>query len=194
MAEKITVLVNLSNRHVHLSREDVDALFGPGYELSRGKDLLQPGQYACDEGVSIIGPKGRFDNVRILGPERKETQVEIMASDAFKLGIKDVPCRESGQIEGTPAFDLEGPAGRIHKAKGLIVAMRHVHLDPATAERSGLKDKQIVKLRVGEQRAAIFENVLLRVNPNFHAECHIDFDEGNAVGIGNGATGEIILS
>jgi putative phosphotransacetylase len=193
MSLKKTVLVNLSNRHMHLSRADVEALFGPGYQLCKTKDLVQPGQFACEEGVSVVGPKGRFDSVRILGPERPETQVEIMASDAFRLGIKDVPCRESGKIDGTPGFTLEGPYGKVVKDKGLIVAMRHVHLDPATAARLGLVDKQLVKLRVGAERAATFENVLLRVSDKFAAEAHLDFDEGNAVGIGNGAEGEIIV-
>ena len=186
------VLINLSNRHVHVSREDLDILYGKGHQLTKTKDLIQPGQFACEEGVSVVGPKGRFDNVRILGPERPETQVEIMASDAFKLGVKDVPCRESGKIEGTPGFTLEGPYGKVVKEKGLIVAMRHVHLDPATAAGMGLVDKQLVKLRVGTERAATFENVLLRVSDKFAADFHVDNDEGNAAGLKTGDMVEIV--
>jgi putative phosphotransacetylase len=185
------VVINLSNRHVHLSREDVDSLFGKGHQLTKTKDLVQPGQFACDECVTIVGPKGKFENVRILGPERKETQCEVMASDSFKLGFKTIPCRESGQLDGTAAFEIIGPKGTIKKERGLIIAMRHVHFDPKSAERYGVKDKQIVKLHAGGERGATFDNVICRVGTNYALECHLDFDEGNAVGIGNGSMGEI---
>ena len=186
------VLINLSNRHVHLCHEDVEILFGKGHQLTKTKDLIQPGQFACDECVTIVGPKGRFENVRILGPERKETQCEVMASDSFKLGFKNIPCRESGHLEGTIAFEIIGPAGSVKKDRGLIIAKRHVHFDPESAERYGVKDKQIVKLHAGEDRGATFDNVVCRVGSNYALECHLDFDEGNAVGIGNGFMGEII--
>jgi len=186
------ILINLSNRHVHLAREDVEALFGKGHQLTKTKDLVQPGQFACDEVVTIKGPKGSFEKVRILGPERKETQCEVMASDSFKLGFKSLPCRESGQLEGTEAFEIVGPAGTVKKTKGLIIAKRHVHFDPASAERYGVQDKQIVKLHAGGERGATFDNVICRVGSSYALECHLDFDEGNAVGIGNGHIGEII--
>lgn len=188
-----TVLINLSNRHAHLCREDVEALFGKGHQLTKTKDLIQPGQFACEEVVTIQGPKGRFENVRILGPERKETQCEVMASDSFKLGIRDLPCRESGQLTGSASFEIIGPKGSVKKSQGLIVAQRHVHFDPESAKRFGVKDKQIVKLHAGNARGATFDNVVCRVNPSYALECHLDFDEGNAVGIGNGAAGEVIL-
>lgn len=186
------VLINLSNRHVHVSREDLDVLFGKGYQLTKTKDLLQPGQYACAETVTIKGPKGAFEGVRILGPERKETQCEIMASDQFKLGIPNCPVRESGQLDGSAPFEIIGPAGSIKKSQGLIIAMRHIHFSTADAERFAVKDKQVVSLKAGALRGAIFQNVVCRVNPAYSLECHLDFDEGNAVGIGNGSFGEII--
>jgi len=186
------VLINLSNRHIHLAREDVEALFGKGHQLTKTKDLVQPGQFACDEVVTIQGPKGRFEKVRILGPERKETQCEVMASDSFKLGFKSLPCRESGQLEGTESFEIIGPAGTVKKSKGLIIAKRHIHFDPKSAERYGVKDKEIVKLHAGGERGATFDNVICRVGSNYALECHLDFDEGNAVGIGNGSMGEVI--
>lgn len=186
------VLINLSNRHMHLSRPDVEALFGPGHNLTKTKDLIQPGQFACDETVTIKGPKGSIEKVRILGPERKETQCEVLTSDLFRLGLPATPCRESGQLEGSSPFEIVGPAGTVTKAQGLIVAKRHVHFDPASAERYGVKDKEIVGLKVGGERGATFDNVVCRVHPSYALECHIDFDEGNAVGIGNGAYGEVV--
>ncbi|MBN2874352.1 MAG: phosphate propanoyltransferase [Spirochaetales bacterium] len=187
-----TVLINLSNRHAHLCAADVEALFGPGHQLTKTKDLLQPGQFACDETITIKGPKGSIANVRILGPERKETQCEIMASDVFKLGVAGCPTKESGKLDGSFPFEMEGPYGSVKKDKGLIIAMRHIHFDPASAERFGIKDNEIVDLKVDGQRGAIFLNVLCRVNPAYALECHLDFDEGNAVGIGSGATGEVL--
>ncbi len=185
------VLINLSNRHIHLSREDVDALFGKGYTLAKTKDLLQPGQFACDECVTIKGPKGSIPNVRILGPERKETQCEVLASDVFKLGYAACPVRESGQLDGTPGFTIEGPKGTVQKDKGLIIAKRHIHFDPESALRFGVKDKELVELVVAGERGASLMNVVCRVNPAFALECHLDFDEGNALGIASGAYGEV---
>jgi putative phosphotransacetylase len=186
------MIVNLSNRHVHISREDLDILYGKGHQLTKTKDLMQPGQYACAETVTIKGPKGSFEGVRILGPERKETQCEIMASDQFKLGVPGCPVRESGQLDGSASFEIQGPNGSIKKDKGLIIAKRHIHFSSADAERFGVADKQIVSLKVGEDRGAIFLNVVCRVNPAYALEAHIDFDEGNAVGVGNGTMGEIV--
>lgn len=186
------VLVNLSNRHIHVNKEDLEALFGAGHKLTKTKDLIQPGQFACEECVTIKGPKGSFDNVRILGPERKETQCEILASDVFKLGVSGCPVRESGQLDGSFPFEIIGPAGTVKKSKGLIIAKRHIHFDPEAAKRFDVKDKQLVSLRVGDERAAVFENVVCRVHETYALECHLDFDEGNAVGIGSGAYGTVI--
>jgi putative phosphotransacetylase len=186
------VLINLSNRHMHLSREDVEALFGPGHQLTKLKDLLQPGQFACEELVTIKGPKGAIANVRILGPERKETQCEILSSDVFKLGVPGCPVRESGKLDGSTPFVIEGPKGSVKKDKGLIIAKRHVHFDPASAEAFGVKDNELVDLRVDGERGAVFLNVICRVNPAYALECHLDFDEGNAVGIGSGSYGHVV--
>ncbi|MBP7264497.1 MAG: phosphate propanoyltransferase [Spirochaetia bacterium] len=186
------VLINLSNRHIHVSKEDLAVLFGPGHALTKTKDLLQPGQFACEETVTIRGPKGAIGNVRILGPERKETQCEILASDIFKLGALGCPTRESGKLDGSMGITIEGPAGSVTKSQGLIVAKRHIHFDPASAQAFGVTDNEIVDLKVGGERGAIFLNVICRVNPSYALECHLDFDEGNAVGIGSGAYGEVI--
>lgn len=186
------VVVNLSNRHIHLSRADVETLYGPGYQLTKTKDLIQPGQFACAEVLAIKGPKGTIEGVRILGPERKETQCEILASDVFKLGVPGIPTRESGQLDGSFPFEIIGPAGSLKKNRGLIIAKRHIHFDPEAAKRFGVVDKQLVSLRVGEERGAIFLNVVCRVHSIYALECHIDFDEGNAVGIASGAIGEIV--
>ena len=186
------VLINLSNRHVHISREDLDILFGKGYQLTKTKDLMQPGQFACAETVAIRGPKGAFEGVRILGPERKETQCELLASDQFKLGVPACPVRESGQLDGSASFEIAGPAGSIKKDKGLIIAKRHRHFSLADAERFGVADKQMISLKAGGERGAVFLNVVCRVNAAYALECHLDFDEGNAVGIGNGTLGEIV--
>jgi putative phosphotransacetylase len=186
------VIVNLSNRHVHVTHEDLEALFGKGHALTKTKDLMQPGQFACDETVTIKGPKGQLDNVRILGPERKETQCEILASDVFKLGVPGCPVRESGQIDGSMGMEVVGPAGSVKKAKGLIIAKRHIHFDPEAARRFSVGDKELVSIRVGGERSAIFENVVCRVHPTYALECHLDFDEGNAVGIGSGSMGEVL--
>jgi len=186
------VLINLSNRHIHLSRDDVEALFGKGYSLTKTKDLMQPGQFACEECLTVKGPKGALEKVRILGPERKDTQCEILSSDVFRIGLPGVPVRESGQIEGSSPFEIVGPKGTVRKDKGLIIAKRHIHMDPASAGRFGVADKQLVRLRVAGERGIVFENVVIRVSASFALECHLDFDEGNACGIGSGARGEIV--
>jgi len=186
------VLINLSNRHIHLSTADLEALFGKGHQLTKTKDLVQPGQFASEEQVTIVGPKGKMEGIRVLGPVRPETQCEILASDVFKLGVKGCPVKESGKLEGSFPFEIIGPKGSVKKDKGLIIAWRHIHFDPASAEKFGVKDKDIVSLRVPGERAAVFENVICRCGPTHALECHIDFDEGNAVGIGNGAFGEVI--
>ena len=186
------VLINLSNRHIHVSQEDLEILFGKGHALTKTKDLIQPGQFACAETVTIVGPKSKFEGVRILGPVRKETQCEILASDVFKLGVPNVPCAESGKLDASAPFEIIGPAGSVKKNRGLIIAKRHIHFDPPAAERFGVKDTELVDLVIGGERGATFHNVVCRVHPTYALECHLDFDEGNAVGIGNGAIGEIV--
>jgi putative phosphotransacetylase len=186
------VLINLSNRHIHISEADLAALFGANHPLTKTKDLMQPGQFAADEVLTLVGPKGKIEGVRILGPTRPETQCEILASDIFKLGVKGCPTKESGQLEGSFPMELIGPAGSVKKARGLMVAKRHIHFDVESAKRFGVVDKEIVGLRAGEERSAVFEGVVCRVNAAYALECHLDFDEGNAVGIGNGSFGEII--
>ncbi len=186
------VLINLSNRHIHLSREDLELLFGKGHALTHAKDLIQPGQFACAERVTIEGPRGALQNVRILGPERGETQCEILASDSFMLGVPGCPVRESGHLEGSFPFTIIGPAGTLRKSRGLIIAKRHIHFDHESAVRYGVEDGEIVRLRVPGERGAIFEDVVCRVHQSSALECHLDFDEGNAVGIRNSALGELI--
>lgn len=185
------VLVNLSNRHIHLNAVDVAALFGPGATLTKVKDLMQPGQFAAVELLTIKGPKGQIENVRVLGPERKETQCEILASDIFKLGVAGCPTKESGQLEGSFPFEIIGPKGSVKKERGLLVAKRHIHFDLESARRFGVTNGEVVDLYVKSERPVLFEEVVCRVNENFALECHLDFDEGNAAGIGNGFIAEI---
>lgn len=190
MAKKI--LVETSARHVHLSQADLEALFGPGYQLTHKKDLSQPGQYACEERVAVIGAKGQFPAVSILGPTRPSSQVELSASDARSIGVA-APIRESGDTKGSGACKLVGPKGEVELKEGVIVAKRHIHLTPADAEEFGVADKEIVNVKVEtEGRNLIFGDVVVRVNPNFAAAMHIDTDESNAALATPGLMGEII--
>ena len=173
------VLVETSARHVHLSQEHIEALFGKGYELTHKKDLSQPGQYACEERVNITGPKGTLKNVIILGPARPASQVEISATDARTLGIQ-APIRESGDVAGSGACTISVGENSVELTEGVIVAKRHIHITSADAEKFGVKDKEIVKVRVEGQRALIFDEVVVRVNATFAAAMHIDTDESNA--------------
>jgi putative phosphotransacetylase len=175
------VLVETSARHVHLSREHLDILFGKGYELTPKKELSQPGQYACEERVAVVGPKGTFPSVAILGPVRPASQVEVSASDARTLGLTP-PVKESGDIKGSAGCKLVGPKGEVEISEGVIIAKRHIHLDPATAEKFSVQDKQVVSVKVeSDERSLIFGDVVVRVNPNFAPAMHIDTDESNAV-------------
>lgn len=183
--------IALSNKHLHVSEEHLEILFGKGYELTKIKDLSQPGQYACDEKVDIVGPKGAIKGVRILGPVRPETQIEISISDGFKLGLK-APIRDSGKVDDTPGAKIVGPKGEVEIDKGIIVAARHIHMYTDDAEKFGVKDKDIVKVRIGGPRGLIFDNVLVRVNPAFALEMHVDVEEGNAAGVKNGQMVELI--
>ncbi len=186
----IPIPVEVSAHHIHLSRGDVDKLFGEGYKLTIDKELSQPGQYACKEKVNLIGPKGRIDNVRILGPERDKTQVEIAMTEEFRLGIQ-APIRASGDIEGTPGLTIEGPNGKITIEKGVILALRHIHMSFEDALRFGIKDKDLVQVMVEGERGITFDEVLVRVDKNFRLAMHIDTDEANASGIKTGDTGFI---
>ena len=182
-----TVLVETSARHVHVSREHLDILFGKGYELTVKKMLSQPGQFACNERIDVVGEKSTLKNVSILGPVRPETQVEISATDARSIGVV-APIRESGDGAGSGACKLVGPAGEVCIDQGVIVAKRHIHLTPEAAAQFGVKDKQIVKLKVEGERALIFDEVVVRVKDSFAPAAHIDTDEANAAAFkgGNG--------
>lgn len=185
------VPVGVSARHIHLSEAHVEALFGPGAALTEMKPLSQPGQFAANETVAVIGPKGTFPKVRILGPARRATQLEVSRTDAFSLGINP-PVRESGDIEGSTGITIKGPAGEVTIEQGVIVAARHIHFHTSDAEKWGIQDKQRLSVRFGGERGAIFENVIARVSPHFALDMHIDTDEANAVGAKTGDTAEII--
>ncbi len=185
------VPVGVSARHIHLTQADVETLFGKGYQLTKKKDLMG-GQFASNELVTIVGLKLRaIENVRILGPVRKASQVEISATDAVKLGIK-APVRESGNIAGSAPIAVVGPCGVLYLKEGCIVAKRHIHMSPADAERAGVKNGDIVSVKVDNERATTFNNVLIRVDPSFTLEMHIDTDEANAAEIRTGMKAEIV--
>ena len=180
--------VGISNRHIHLSRADLETLFGAGYELTPMKDLSQPGQYACKETLTILGPSMRsIEGVRVLGPLRKESQVEISRTDSFTLKVKP-PVRESGSLEGSAPIIIVGPKGVVSLSKGCIIANRHIHMHTDDARRFGVADGDYVNVDVasGARRTRWFD-VQVRVNPQFALEMHVDTDDANAVGIGNGA-------
>jgi acetate kinase len=182
-------LVEVSAHHIHLTQDHVEALFGKGQQLTKHSDLSQPGQYACKEQLAIVGPKGKIERVRILGPARKYTQVEIAMTEQFKLGIHP-PIRESGDIADTPGCTLESPTGSVPIDKGVICALRHVHMSPEDALRYGVRDKSFVRVRVTGDRELVFGDVLIRVDPSFKLAMHIDTDEANAANIGaKGAQG-----
>lgn len=186
------VLVETSARHVHVSREDLDVLFGAGYELTPKKELSQPGQYACNERVAVVGPKGQFPAVSILGPTRPVSQVEISASDARSIGVT-APVRESGDVAGSGACKLVGPAGEVELKEGVIVAKRHIHLTPENAAEFGVSDKEIVGVKIeSDGRSLIFGDVVVRVSEKFAPAMHIDTDESNAAFATPGMMGEIV--
>lgn len=185
------VKIGLSNKHLHLSEEHIEALFGKGHKLTPTKDLVQPGQFACEEKVDIVGPKSTLKGIRVLGPARKETQVELAMTDARTIGIK-APVRESGKLEGTPGCKIVGPCGEIEIDHGVIVALRHVHLSTAQAEEAGVKDKDIVSIKIEGERGLVFDNVLVRAGDAHEREVHLDTDEGNAAGCGPDAVCTII--
>jgi acetate kinase len=176
--------VGVSVRHVHLSRADCDALFGAGYELTRKRDVTQPGQYVTRETVDLVGPKGEIRSVAIIAPLRKQTQVEVAKTDAFALGVSP-PLRESGKLDDTPGITLRGTAGTVTIASGVILAHRHVHMNPAQAKDFGVKDKDLVKVRAEGEREMTMGDVIVRVSPDYELDMHIDTDEANAAGLGN---------
>jgi acetate kinase len=188
--EHAPVPIEVSAHHIHLSQEHVEALFGAGHMLTWESDLSQPDQFACREKVMLVGPKGRVERVRVLGPARKETQIEISMTEQFILGIQP-PIRESGDLTGTPGITLEGPAGAVVVDHGVVCALRHIHMPPEEALKFGLRDKYMVKVRVKGDRKLTFGDVLIRMHPNFKLALHIDTDEGNAAHITTGAEGFI---
>lgn len=183
--------VGLSNRHIHLSQEDIDVLFGEGYKLTKAKDLAQPGQYAANEKVDVKGERGTIKGIRVLGPSRNKSQVEISLGDARTLGV-DTVLRNSGDLKNTPGVKLIGPKGEVDLENGVIIAARHIHMSTEDAERFGIKDQDKVRVKVDGPRGLIFENVLVRVSPNFKLEMHIDIEEGNAAGVKNNDIVEIV--
>ncbi len=186
------VLVEISARHVHVSKEDLETLFGKGYELTRKKDLSQPGQFACEERVDVIGPKRELKNVSILGPVRPATQVELSMTDARSIGVS-APVRESGDVAGSGACKLVGPCGEVELAEGVIVAKRHIHMTPEDAEKYGISDRQIVQVEIPtEGRSLIFGDVVARVSDKFKLAMHLDTDEANAAGVPGSCTGNIL--
>ena len=185
------ILVETSARHVHLSAEHIEALFGQGATLTNKKELSQPGQYACEERVKLVGPKKEIANVIILGPARPATQVEISFTDARTLGVT-APVRESGDVANTPGLKLVGPAGEVDLAEGVIIAKRHIHLTPEAAAQFNVTDKEIVKVKIDSERTTIFDDVVIRVSEKFAPAMHIDTDEANAACAFGACYGEII--
>ena len=188
---KKEVLVEISARHFHVSRKDLDVLFGEGYELTNKKDLSQPGQFACEEKVTIVGAKSSL-KASILGPVRPDTQVELSLTDARSIGVK-APVRESGDIEGSGTCKLVGPCGEVEIPCGVIAAKRHIHMTKADAEKYGITDSQVVKVKIPtEGRALIFDDVVARVSDSYALAMDLDTDEANAAGIPGSCTGDIL--
>ena len=184
--------VGISNRHIHLSREDVDTLFGAGYELSPMKDLSQPGQYACKETLTIVGPSLRpIENVRVLGPIRKASQVEISRTDSYTLKVKP-PVRESGKIEGSAPITIIGPKGIVQLKEGCIIANRHIHMSLEDGEKFGVKDNEYVTIDAEGERRTRFFDVQVRVHKDFRLEMHLDTDDANAAALKNGSMVKIV--
>ena len=185
------VPVGISNRHIHVTQNDLDVLFGKGYQLKVKKELSQPGQFAAEECVTIKGPKGSIEKVRILGPLRPETQIEISLTDSFKLGIQGV-IRNSGDVAGTPGCSVIGPNGTLECPQGVIVAARHLHLSPSEASEMGLKDKDIVAIKTSGPRSIVFENVLVRSGEKHAKELHLEMDEANCAALKNGLLVDVL--
>ncbi|MCM3568522.1 phosphate propanoyltransferase [Neobacillus mesonae] len=186
-----SIPIAVSARHCHLSQSDLEALFGEGYELTKKADLSQPGQFAANETITIAGPRGSLEKVRILGPARKMTQVEVSLTDSIKLGSKP-PLRESGDIAGSAAITLVGPKGSLYKKEGLIIAQTHIHMSPDDADRFSVKNGEYVKVEAGGIRPVTLGKVLIRVSPRYKLEMHVDTDEANAGFITGKTKGKLI--
>lgn len=187
------IKIEISARHVHLTRQDLEALFGEGYDLKKEKLLSQSTDFAASEVVSVEGAKGRIDNVRIVGPCRGYSQVELSATDCYKIGI-NAPVRLSSKIIGSAGITLIGPKGELKLKDGAILAKRHIHASPEDMNKLGVKNGQTVKLAIDGPRALVFDNVEVRVSEGFHLAVHLDTDEANAAGIkGGNATGNIVV-
>lgn len=187
--DRIFVPLEASGRHVHVTSAQAQVLFG--HKLTPKRELSQPGQYLANERVTVVGPKGEFQNVAVLGPERPEAQVEISLTDARFLGLTP-PVRPSGKVENSPGVTLKGSMGTVELKQGVIVAQRHIHVHPEDAQRLGVQDKQLVKLKTFTARPVILEELLVRVHPDFRTSVHLDYDEANACGFKNGDLGRIL--
>lgn len=184
--------VGISNRHIHLTREHVEILFGKGYELTKLKDLSQPGQYACKEQLTLVGPSMRaIEGVRVLGPERKKSQVEISRTDSYVLKVKP-PVRESGDVAGTAPITIIGPKGIVTLSEGCIIANRHIHMSLDEAKAFGVTDGEYVDVELDGERKSLFYDVQVRAHKDFRLEMHIDTDDANAAGVGNGFKAKLI--
>ncbi len=190
MSENV-VPVGVSNRHLHVTQDDLEALFGKGYQLTVKKDLSQKGQFAAEETVTLVGPKAAMANVRILGPCRRRTQVEVSRTDCFQLGLNP-PVKDSGDLDGSASLKIVGPKGEITIPVGVILAKRHIHMTPEEAEKLGVRDGDIVMVQAPGERALVFDEVLVRVHPTFTWEMHLDTDEANAASPKNGSLVTII--
>ena len=177
-----SIPVGISNRHIHLSQTDLNTLFGAGYQLTKNKDLSQPMQYACKETLTIAGPKGAIEKVRILGPARSQSQIEILQTDCFKLGIA-ADARLSGNLQGTPGITLIGPKGSVLLSQGVIIAQRHIHMSLEDAKSFGVTDGEQVTIEIGGLRGGTYSNVAIRANNTSTLECHIDTEEANAMNL-----------
>lgn len=191
MLDSNNILVEVSNRHIHLSKEHIGVLFGKDYQLKIQKNLSQPEQFAAKEKVNLINGDNRIDNVRIIGPERDQTQVELSKTDAVNLNI-NAPLRISGDLEGTPGIVIEGPKGNISLEKGVIVAKRHIHVSEEHAEKLGIKNQKYVSVKIDGEKETVFNKLLVRIGPNHNLAVHLDTDEGNAAYINKKAFGELI--
>lgn len=186
----IFVELEASGRHAHVTRQQAQILFG--HPLTPKRELSQPGQFLSNERVTVVGPKGKFENVAVLGPERPEGQVEISLTDGKILGVTP-PVRQSGDVKGSPGITLIGPEGQVSLAQGLIAAQRHIHMTPEDAARFGVKDKQVVSLQTYTERPAVFQELVVRVSPQFQTYVHLDYDEANACGFQSGDLGRLLL-
>lgn len=191
MKKNKSILIEVSARHIHLSQKDLESLFGENYQLKKLKDLTQPGDFAAEETLSVSANNKEISNIRIVGPIRKDTQVELSMTDAFHLGINPI-IRISGEISGTPGIDIIGPKGGIKIEQGVIIAKRHIHCNLKEAEELGIKNKENVSVKIDSERGLVFDNVEIRVSDNYKLAMHIDTDEANAAGINKKSFGVLL--